>query len=239
MSRAGTHRAHSIRLAAVSDVHSPKFLLEFSFALSRRARECRELDLIVFAGDMVEKGKVEALKPVLDIVRAKCGDKRIVAIFGNEEYIGTEDKYRTLYPDIVWLDDSYIEIDGIAIYGSRGALDRLTRWQRRNMPWLERVYRERASKLEEIVSRLKREGKRVIVVLHYVPTYATLVGEPQHIWPELGSKVMERAIIRSKPDLVIHGHAHRSQRLEVVLGGVRIVNVAFPARRDIFIAQIP
>ena len=238
MSRAGTHRAQTFSVIAVSDVHSPRYLLDFTAALARHASDCAKVDAIVFAGDMVEKGKVEALKPILDAVRARCPGKPVIAVFGNEEYIGTEEKYLKLYPEVTWLNDSYTVVEGVAIYGTRGSLDRLTTWQRRNMPWLARVYSERARKLEEEVKRLKREYDRVIVVMHYAPTYATLVGEPPRIWPELGSKRMEEAVRRARPSLVIHGHAHRSQRLEVVIDGVRVVNVAFPARRDLTLIKV-
>lgn len=238
MSRAGTHRAQQFRVLAVSDVHSPRYLLEFTAALARRSQDCRSVNAVILGGDMVERGKVEAFKPVLDAIKSRCAGKPVVAVFGNEEYVGTEDKYVKAYPDVIWLNDSYTVLNGVAIYGTRGALDRLTRWQRRHMPWLEKVYRERVRRLEEAAVRLKKEYGKVIVVMHYAPTYATLVGEPQSIWPEMGSKLMEAAITRAKPDLVIHGHAHRSKKLEAVIGGVRIVNVAFPARRDLVVLNV-
>ena len=238
MSRAGTHRAQPFRVLAVSDVHSPRYLLEFTAALARRSHDCKTVDAVVLAGDMVERGKVEALKPVLDAIKSKCAGKPVMAVFGNEEFIGTEDKYVKRYPDVIWLNDSYTVLNGVAVYGTRGSLDRLTRWQRRHMPWLEKVYRERVRRLEEAVVSLKNEYGKVIVVMHYAPTYATLVGEPQTIWPEMGSRLMEAAIARTKPDLVIHGHAHRSRKLEAVIGGVRVVNVAFPARRDLVLLDV-
>ncbi len=237
MSRAGTHRAYTI--LAVSDVHSPRYLAQFVAALSRRKNECSSVDVIVFAGDMVERGRVEAFRLVLDAVKSRCGSKPIVAVFGNEEYIGTEEKYVKLYPEVTWLNDNYVEIaQDFVIYGTRGSLDRLTRWQRKNMPWLAKVYAERAKKLEQEVLRLKQRYRFVVVVMHYAPTFQTVVGEPPSIWPELGSRAVENAIKKSRPSLVIHGHAHRAKRLETFINGVRVVNVAFPARNDVTLIKL-
>jgi Icc-related predicted phosphoesterase len=189
---------------------------------------------------MVEKGRVEALKPVIEATLRACKGVKIVAVFGNEEYIGTEDQYLKLYGDkVVWLNDSFVELsDDVVVYGTRGSLDRLTSWQRRHMPWLARTYRERAEKLAEQVATLKKRYRHVIVVMHYAPTYATLEGEPKSIWPELGSSYMENAIRRSKPTLVIHGHAHRSSRLVANVDGVPVYNVALPAKRDLTLIHI-
>jgi Icc-related predicted phosphoesterase len=44
---------------------------------------------------------------------------------------------------------------------------------------------------------------------------------------------ISRAINEVQPDLVIHGHVHHSERLEVIIGKTRVINVAFPATKKI------
>ncbi len=238
MSGAGTHRAHTI--LAVSDVHSPRYLMHYLSALRSLSGVCGGADAIIWAGDMVERGRVEALAPVLEYTARMCKGARIVAVFGNEEYVGTEGEYLRRYGDrVTWLNDSYAELgEDLVVYGTRGSLDRPTAWQRRNMPWLAREYRERARRLAEVVAKLRERYSYVIVVMHYAPTYVTLEGEPRHIWPELGSRLMEEAIRRSAPTLVIHGHAHRSRRTVASVGGVTVVNVALPARRKLTLVRL-
>jgi len=230
-------------IVAVADVHSPKYLMYYMSALNRRREECRKADLIVWAGDMVYRGRVEALQAVIDVTFKICGEKRIVAVFGNEEYIGLEDKFIKNYPQITWLNDSTIVLElengeKIGVFGTRGALERPTQWQRKHHPELWQVYRERPRILEEQVKRLKEEVGKVIVVSHYAPTFKTIVGEPQHIWPELGSRLMEAAILRSKPTLVIHGHAHKAKVLEARLNSTSVYNVSLPAKNDVTILKV-
>jgi len=229
--------------AATSDVHSPRHLLEFVGALGRHSPICRSIRIFFFAGDMVEKGNVAALAPVVQAVKAKCPAARIVAVFGNEEYMDRESEFIRRYSDVVWLNDSYMTFEygdlRVAVYGTRGALDKPTTWQARNIPNIRRIYAERVRRLRETVARLKRQGFEVIVVMHYAPTVLTIEGEDPRIWPYLSSREMERAIRETQPELVIHGHAHRAKRLEATLGATRVINVAFPARRDIVILEAP
>lgn len=230
------------RILAVSDVHSPRYLMEFIAALNRRRGECSSVDLVVFAGDMVYKGRVEALKPVLEAIRSACGEKPIAAVFGNEEFIGLEERFRRMYPEVAWLDDEkrVFELGGVrlAVVGTRGSLERPTRWQRAKMPWIARVYRERLSRIEALLREARREADTVILVSHYALTWRTLEGEPRSIWPEMGHRGFEEVIRRTRPDAAIHGHAHKSRVLETRIDGVPVYNVAFPARRDVTIIEV-
>lgn len=231
-----------IVLVAVSDVHSPRYLTQYTRALSRHRSECSKALAILWAGDMVDKGRADALMPVVNVTRSICGNTRIIAVFGNEEYPGREQIFVSRYNSIIWLDDTHLVIETIgrriAFYGTRGAIDEATSWQKKHIPGIEAVYKSRIEKLEENIVRLKHDGYTVIALMHYAPTYATLVGEEESIWRFMGSREMENAIKRSKPDLVIHGHAHNSKRLEAVVDGVRIVNVALPARGDITVLKL-
>lgn len=229
-------------VVATSDVHSPRYLFQYVAALSKHSELCREAGVVLWAGDMVERGRVEALLPVVEATRKKCPSARIVSVFGNEEYMDREIYFIKRYPHVVWLNDSYIVVDGkdksIAIYGSRGVLDRPTRWQRRNIPGIDAVYKRRAEKTAAMLKQLREKADVVVLVTHYAPSYLTLEGENPKIWPELGSKTMEKILLDAKPDMAVHGHAHRSKRLEASINGTRIVNVAFPARGDIVVMEL-
>ncbi len=48
-----------------------------------------------------------------------------------------------------------------------------------------------------------------IVLLHDAPITDTLVGEPETIWAFPGSPRLATPIGAHRPDLVLHGHAHR------------------------------
>ncbi len=231
-----------IVVLAVSDVHSPRYLLDFVAVLNKRRGECSNIDLVVFAGDMVYKGRVEALKPVLEAVKSVCGEKPIAAVFGNEEFMGLEDKFRSMYPEVVWLDDEsrIFEVRGarVAVVGTRGSLERPTRWQARKIPGITRIYAERIERVRRLLLEARNQADIVILVSHYALTWKTLEGEPRSIWPEMGHRGFEKVIAETRPDAAIHGHAHKSRVLEAQIGETKVYNVAFPARRDVTIIKL-
>jgi len=223
---------------ATSDVHSPRYL--------QLLREAIEADnacgarLVLLAGDMVDRGSVEALAPALGLLRRRYPGARIVAVFGNEEYHDREAAFRHRYPEVAWLDDEYSVFDvggeSVAVVGTRGALARPTRWQRRHMPWLERVYRERPRVVAELIRRARREADKVILLSHYALARATIQGEPLSIWPELYSPDMEKVVAREKPDAAVHGHAHRGTP-HATVAGVPVYNVALPLNKRIVVVE--
>ncbi|MCE4628198.1 MAG: metallophosphoesterase, partial [Desulfurococcales archaeon] len=111
------------QIYATSDVHSPRYLSLLVSSLPEKGEAC----LFLLAGDIVDRGRVEAAKPVFDAVRQKFPGSKLVAVFGNEEYHDREDEYRRAYPYVDWLSDEYRIYDcngtSIAIIGTRGAID--------------------------------------------------------------------------------------------------------------------
>ncbi len=184
----------------------------------------------------MDKGNVAAAAHVFRLIEKHYPGSRIVAVFGNEEYHDREEEFRRRYPSIDWLDDEYRVYEcgdrRVAVVGTRGALARPTRWQRRHMPWLERVYRERPARIVELARQARREADHIVVLSHYGLARATLQGEPPSIWPELYSPLMEKAILRIRPDAAVHGHAHNG-RPHAVVGGVHVYNVALPLNKRI------
>jgi len=212
------------------DIHSPRFLREFEISLPRRGEAC----LFLLAGDIVDKGRVIFAVPVVEAVRRAYPGASIVAVFGNEEYYELEDELRKITPSVKWLSDdmAVYECNGhnVAVVGTRGALERPTSWQRRHMPWLERIYRERPRIVSELLRKAKREADIVVLLSHYALSRATIRGEPPKVWPYLYSPLMEKVITRERPNAAVHGHAHRGT-FRAVVGGVPVYNVAFPLNR--------
>ncbi len=67
-----------------------------------------------------------------------------------------------------------------------------------------------------------------IVLLHYSPIEATLVGERLEIYPFLGSYLLAEAIDAVGADLVLHGHAHRGVEKGETPARIPVRNVAQP-----------
>ncbi len=221
----------TVRVVATGDVHSPVYLQLYLAAL-REAPD--NIDLVLWAGDMVEKNDVYALRPVLDYTRRKYVFTPIVAVFGNEEYRGYEDEYRRRYPGVRWLDDEYfsLTIHGlrIGIVGGRGALDKPTPWQARNIPGIAEYYRSLPEKLRGLAEEHRGEVDIMILLLHYGVTYRNLQGEKTFIYPYLASRRMEKIINPGLFDIVIHAHAHQARIPVTYVNNVPVYNVSLPAR---------
>ncbi len=228
-----------VRVLAVGDVHSPDYL---SLYVDSIRRVSERVDAVLWAGDMVRRGRVEALEPVLRVTREVFPGVPIVSVFGNEEYMGLEDEFRKRYREVVWVDDDYVVLDvggcRLGVVGTRGALERPTRWQRKNMPELWRVYRERPKRIERLVVEARGRADIVVLLSHYTVGFETARGEPSYALPEMGSRAMAEAVRRAKPDAVFHGHAHRATVLETRIDGVPVYNVALPARKNVYVGMV-
>jgi len=229
-----------VNVLVVGDVHSPDYLQLYSESISRL--KDKDIDVILWAGDMVRRGRVEALEPVLRVTRNVFPNTVVVAVFGNEEYWGLEKVFRERYRDVIWLDDEYVVLDvgGVrfGVVGTRGALERPTRWQRKNKPELWRVYRERPKKIESLLREVKGKADVTVLVSHYTIGFDTAKGEPESILPEMGSRAMAEVVRRVKPNAVFHAHAHNAKVLEASIDGVKVYNVSLVARKGVWVGSI-
>jgi len=196
----------------------------------------KEVDIIILAGDMVERDiierQVEEYKKIYNAFFGKFFSP-IIAVFGNTEFEEHREVLKEEIDKIRFLDDSFIELkignENILIYGSTGCLDEPTRWQRSNIPNIEQIYKNRIEKIESV---LKNYNGFKILVTHYSSTYKTLVGENPLFYQNLGSLELEKIILGTKPNLVIHGHSHRGSKFAWV-DTIPIFNVSFPLHKDL------
>lgn len=233
-----------MRVAAVGDVHGQEHL----DALRTRLEEPLEADLLLLAGDLTHRNDLSVFGEVLDILR-EAVDAPPVAVFGNHEWADSWDDYRDAF-DIPFLQDEAktfaVAGQRVRVVGSRGVLDRPTWWQRRNVEGIRDTYTRRVETLDEL---LDAPGVRVLLT-HYAPTFRTLVGEGEDYWDQLGSRRMERVLLRRRPMLAVHGHAHRGSAYAELrtnqatlddFGGGRTIpihNVAFPVREGVSVLDL-
>ncbi|TET06917.1 MAG: metallophosphoesterase [Candidatus Thorarchaeota archaeon] len=96
-----------MRIGAVADVHSPKFLNEFTSSL----KQCRKLDLFLLAGDIINRGSANEYHRVVAAIDRFHGAIPIIACFGNEEYNESRREIIALMEDrVTFLDESKISL---------------------------------------------------------------------------------------------------------------------------------
>jgi len=220
-----------MRILAVADVHSPRFLDEFITSLDGQSAP----DLFLMAGDMIDRGAAKEFPRILDVIEDKIGCSfPIISCFGNEEYSEIRrDLISWLRDRITFLDEKSmtLEVDGIkvGIVGTQGALDKPTDWQRRNIPNVKRVFERRAERAEALLRKTLLSVDHTILLMHYSPCTETCVGEGDRSFARLGSRKFYTLISNLQPDLVVHGHVHNSTTHKASIGTTVVRNVALPA----------
>jgi Icc-related predicted phosphoesterase len=220
-----------MRILAVADVHSPRFLDEFITSLDGQSAP----DLFLMAGDMINRGAAKEFPRILDVIedRIGCGFP-IISCFGNEEYSEIRsDLISQLRDRITFLDEKSmtLEVDGttVSIVGTQGSLDKPTDWQRRNIPNVKRIFERRAERAEALLKKILPSVDHTILLMHYSPCTETCVGEDDRSFAWLGSRKFYTLISNLQPDLVIHGHVHNSTTHKAFIGTTVVRNVALPA----------
>jgi Icc-related predicted phosphoesterase len=222
----------TLRIAAAGDVHAVEPLrerLERAFAAVTDERE-----LVLLAGDLTTHGLPEQAVVLADA--CKGARAPIVAVLGNHDYHSGQaeavaDVLRT--SGVIVLDRAHtiLEIGDleVGIVGTKGFVGGFPGAEIADFgePALRQIYQETTLEVEAIEHGLEEVAgcHKRIVLLHYAPIPETLVGEPESIWAFLGSGRLAAPIGMHRPDLVVHGHAHRGAAVGAI-GTVPVHNVA-------------
>ncbi len=217
-----------MRIAATADLHFNAPIWEKMRVQIERVRD--EADLLVLAGDLTNYGKTSEMEPLLNLlVRLRLP---IVAVLGNHDYeSGQEEELIKMLAaeGIKILDGTGYERDGIGFAGTKGFIGgfgrgALTAFGEREVKAIVQAAIDESLKLERALSQLRTEKR--VVVLHYAPIAATVIGEAPEIFPYLGTSRMAEVVDRHGADFIVHGHAHHGHDEGKTTGGIPVFNVA-------------
>lgn len=217
-----------MRIAATADLHySPQ---SYDHIREPLARVRDEADVLVIAGDLTNYGRPEEMRSLLNaLVRLRLP---IIAVLGNHDYESScEQELMKMMTDegIKVLDGSSYERDGVGFAGAKGFIGGfgrgvLTAFGEKEIKAFVQASLDETLKLERALSMIRTE--KIVIVTHYAPISETVVGEPQEIWPYLGSSRLAEVIDRHGAKLALHGHAHHGKPDGKTSGGVPVHNVA-------------
>jgi Icc-related predicted phosphoesterase len=220
-----------LRIAAVADVHSPKFLLEFKDSLSK----LKSPDLLLLAGDIVNFGKAAEYQNVIDAIDLQLdANLPIIACFGNEEFAGVRnDILGTTEDRVMFLDDEATtfshEGPKLGIVGTHAPVPRPVGSDDLDSSDIRRTFESRAKRLSKILIDLAGEVDHTLLLMHYNPLSENTDGTEADSFSWWISQVTHSV----QPDLIIHGHVHNPTRANVIVGKTGVLNVAFPARGEV------
>jgi len=218
-----------VRIAAIADLHVEPGRNSVGDVLSDASREA---DILALCGDLTNHGttdQFEALARELEAVKIP-----VVAVLGNHDHEAEITPEATALLESVGvrvLDGESVVIDDIGFAGIKGFAGGFGRGTL--APFGERLIKDfvqhaidEALKLENALRTLNTETK--IVLMHYSPIADTLVGEPEQIYPFLGSSRLLSPVETHGADVVFHGHAHSGTAEGRTPGGVPVYNVSLP-----------
>jgi Icc-related predicted phosphoesterase len=223
-----------MRVAAVADIHLKAEDYEKNV---RQFSMVNDLgDVLVIAGDLTNHGmpdEMRACLAVLEHVRVP-----IVAVLGNHDHeSGNQDELAGMLrlAGVHLLDGQCFEVDGVGFAGTKGfcggfAPHELMPFGESGIKTFVEIAEREAIKLDYGLAQLR--SSRKVAITHYAPIKETVVGEPEPIFPFLGSSRLQRALDKHKPVLALHGHAHKGTFAAESTAGTKIYNVALHLLRD-------
>lgn len=222
------------KIAAVGDLHVKETDTGKWTAYFREIS--RAADVLIICGDLTDTGdEVEAQVLAEEL---KACTVPVVAVLGNHDH---EKGRHKLIRQVVQnanvhvLDGEAIILGGVGFAGVKGfggGFDNymLSMFGEGAMKTFVQEAVDEALHLERALARLDSEHENVpkIAILHYSPIKSTVVGEPEQIYPFLGSSRLSEPLDRRKVTAAFHGHAHVGELQGETAHGVKVFNVAMP-----------
>lgn len=223
----------TVRIAAIGDIHCTKSSPGVFQPLLNKIAE--NADVLALCGDLCDYGTPEEAHV---LARELMGIKiPVVGVLGNHDYeSGQQEEVKRILHEsgVMILDGEACEIMGIGFAGVKGFCGGFGRctlgaWGEESVKAFVREAVTESLKLEAALARLQTDQR--IALLHYSPIVATVVGEPEDIFPFLGTSRLEEPLQRYPVTAVFHGHAHSGSPEGQTRTGVPVYNVAMPMLR--------
>jgi Icc-related predicted phosphoesterase len=226
--RRGDRRRRNLRVAVVGDFHCSEQDVGAYRPLFARVND--EADVLLLAGDLTNWGTPAEMR----VAVGELADVTvpIVAVLGNHDHeAGQVDEVCSILSDrgVHLLDgDAYLLNDQVGIAGVKGFMGgfgrrTLTSFGETPIKTFVDASIDEVKKLELALRRLRTPIR--IALLHYAPVVDTIIGEPEQIYPFLGTDRLAEPLDRFEATVAFHGHAHHGTFRGQTAGGVPVFNV--------------
>lgn len=220
-----------MRIAAVGDIHiseadKGKWGSYFK-AVSEKA------DVLVICGDLTDSGEASEAMVLADELKA-C-TVPVVAVLGNHDFEKDQQdsiKKILINAHVHVLDGDSVVIGDVGFAGVKGfggGFDKymLAMFGEKSMKNFVQEAVNEALKLDRALTKLEsKDGIKKIALLHYSPIKDTVIGEPEDIFPFMGSSRLAEPINMRQVSAAFHGHAHLGTLEGETSKGVKVFNVS-------------
>jgi Icc-related predicted phosphoesterase len=236
-----------VRIAATGDLHygryAPAVLHDLVVEVTAAA------DVFVICGDLTDYGLPDEARGLArELAQVKVPT---LAVLGNHDYeSGQEADVTAILREagVIVLDGDSCEVFGVGFAGIKGFCGgfgprALGSWGETLVKQFVQEALAESLKLETALARLRTPTR--LAILHYAPVRDTVIGEPEDIFPFLGSSRLEDPLNRYEVAAVFHGHAHRGALEGRTSTGIPVHNVALPLRlrqasgRPFYLLEVP
>jgi Icc-related predicted phosphoesterase len=190
-----------------------------------------EADVLLIAGDLTNWGTPAEMRVAVGELAGV--EIPIVAVLGNHDHEAGETaaaceilRERGVHV----LDGDTFELnDQVGIAGVKGYMGGFGR--RALTAFGEALTKDFVASCLEEVQKLELALRRLstpvrIALLHYAPVVDTVQGEPEQIYPFLGTDRLAEPLDRFEVAVAFHGHAHHGAFQGATPGGVPVYNVS-------------
>lgn len=217
-----------ITIAAMADLHMQPSMVGFYRDILTEISD--KAQVLVLAGDLTDHGyKSEAELLVQELIYCKIP---VVGVLGNHDYSnGQQEEIKEVFRSspLKLLEEEPFVMDNVGFAGVKGfgggfGTHMLALFGEEAMKSFVYEAINESLQLENGLQKLETEKK--IVVLHYSPIRETIVGEPEEIFPFLGSSRLMEPIDNYNVTAVFHGHAHYGSPTGSTLKGIPVYNAS-------------
>lgn len=227
-------RRDRVRIAAVGDFHVGEQDAGAYRDLFAAAND--DADVLVLCGDLTRRGLESEFRTVV----GELADVKIpiVGVLGNHDYEGGQTNEGTAILRgrgiHVLCGDSFELTEEVGFAGVKGFMGGFARGTLTSFgePETKAFVGAALDEVQRFELALRRLATPIrIAVLHYAPVQGTVMGEPEIIYPFLGTDRLAEPIDRYGCALAVHGHAHSGTFRGQTTGGVPVFNVSLPLLR--------
>ena len=207
-------KQNKTRIAAVGDIHVHE---QDKGKWTDYFREVSEkADVLLLCGDLTDTGRETEAEVLAEELKA-CTIP-VLAVLGNHDY--EQDQLKKIrkilaQTNLKLLDGDFAVIGDVGFAGVKGYGGGFDQHmlgmfgEQLNKDFVQEAVTE-ALKLDAALSQLdsERSDLKKVVLLHYSPIKATVIGEPEAIMPFLGCSRLEEPLNRRGVIAAFHGHAH-------------------------------
>lgn len=227
-------KTSKVRIAAMGDIHvrehdKGKWAPIFS-EISDKA------DVLIICGDLTDTGDEDEAMLLVDELKS-CRIP-VVAVLGNHDHEkGRHKAIRQIMLDarVHMLDGEAVMVKGIGFAGVKGFCGGFDRYMvsmfgEEAMKAFVKEGVDEALMLDRALMKLAVDHGDIpkIAVMHFAPIPETIKGEPEVIFPFLGTSRLAEPLDRRGVTAAFHGHAHAGVLEGATREGVKVFNVAFP-----------